>query len=72
MIPLLALWERPISTWGFLDFAKLVIIIVAACAIVYVACKAMGWIIPRWLIDMVVILVVAICAIIALTLIGSM
>ncbi len=69
---MLALWERPMAAWSFFDFAKLVIIVVAVCAIVYIAAKAMGWVIPQWLIQIAVVLAVAFVSIVALVLLASM
>lgn len=69
---LLAMWERPMSAWSFFDFAKLVILVAAFCAIVFIALKAMGINLPQWLIQMLVVVAVAFVAIVCLVLISSM
>lgn len=71
MTALVAAWDG-IRSWGFVDFAKVIIIIVAVCAVVFVACKAMGVSIPQWLIQIAVIVLVAFVAIVAITLLASM
>ena len=71
--PLVLAWlEGPVRTWSFLDFAKLVIIVLAVCAVVFVATKAMGVPIPPWLIQIALIVVIAFVAIIAISMLASM
>lgn len=72
MTMMLALWDRPIGAWGIVDFLKLVILIVACVAVAYIAFKAMGWTPPQWLVQMAIVVAVAFCAILAITLIASM
>jgi len=69
---LLADWGGSIRTWSFIDFAKLVIIVIAVCAVVFVACKAMGVAVPSWLVQIGIIVVVAFVAIVAITMLASM
>ncbi len=68
---LAAMADGPRS-WGFVDFAKAVIIVIAIVAVVYVACRAMGIAIPQWLIQIAVIVVVAFVAIFAISLLATM
>jgi len=73
MLPvLLALWDRPISSWGFVEFAKLIILVAAVCAVVFIGCKAMGWTPPPWLIQICVVVAVAFVAILAISILASM
>ncbi len=69
---LFSAWEGSVRTWSFIDFAKLVIIVLAVCAVVFVACKAMGIAVPQWLIQIGVIVVVAAVAIVAISMLASM
>lgn len=69
---ILAVWGDSLRTWSFVDFAKLVIIVIAVCAVVFVACRAMGVAVPQWLIQIGVIVVVAFVAIVAITMLASM
>ncbi len=68
----LAAWEGNIRSWSFVDIAKLIIIVIAICAIVFVACRAMGIQVPQWLIQIGLIVVIAAAAIIGITLLASL
>jgi len=52
--------------WSFGDIMIAVVIVAAIIGVVYVACRAFGVAIPQWLIQIVLICIVAAVAILAI------
>ena len=69
---LAAMWDRPVQSWGIVDILKLVILIAAAIAIVVIALKAFEIKIPDWAVKMFWVVVIAVCALIAINIIASL
>lgn len=59
-------------SWSFIDIARVIIIVIAVCAVVFIACKAMGIQIPQWAIQIGVVVLVAFVAIVAISLLATM
>ncbi len=55
-----------VAGYSFIHIATIVVVVLAVIAVVYVATKAMGVPIPQWLIQIIVICVVAAVAILAI------
>ncbi len=69
---LVALWDRPIQTWGFVDILKLVIIIAACIGITVVALRVFEIKIPDWAVKILLIVVVAVVALIAINIVAGL
>ena len=52
--------------------AKAIVIIAAVVAIVFIALKAMGLSLPTWAVQMLVIVLVAFCALVAIAVVASL
>ncbi len=72
MYALLALWDRPVSSWGVVEILKLVIIVAACIAIVVVALSVFKITIPEWAKQIFWIVVVAVVALIAINIVASL
>lgn len=67
-----ALWDKPMAAWGVFDFFKLVILIAAGIAIIWIALKALKVTIPEWAVQMFWVVLIAVAALIALNLVASL
>lgn len=69
---LLALWERSVSAWGIVDWAKLIVILCGVFAVVWVVLKVLDIKLPEWLLHIGLIVLVCIVALAAINFIASM
>lgn len=69
---LLAVFDGPLRTWGFVDFLVLIVIIAACVAIMYVALKQFGVGIPQWVVQIFWICIIACVAIFAIRFVASL
>lgn len=67
-----AILAAGLGGYSIVYLIKIAIIVAACVAILLVACRAMGVAIPQWVIQMLVIVAVAACAIIALSFLVSL
>lgn len=72
MSAVLALFNGPLTTWGIVDLLVLLVIIVACLALVRVALNRYGIVIPPWLVEVCVIVLVAVVVIVAIRFVASL
>jgi hypothetical protein len=58
-------------TWRLRDYAIAIVMFAAVCALVYVACSAMGIVIPVWAVHALWIVIVAFVVIVLIRLVTS-
>jgi hypothetical protein len=64
--------EINFHTWGFVEWLKAIVIIAACIGIVLVALRVFGVTIPEWAVKIFWIVVVAIVALAAISIVASM
>lgn len=71
MFPL-ALWDRPVAAWGFVEILIMIVIVAGCIGVAYVALRQFGVQIPPWAVQIFWIVVCAFIAIFAIRLIAGM
>lgn len=72
MNELQGLFAVNVAAWGFVDWAKAIVLVLAIVAIVYIATKAMGVPVPQWLVQICVVVLVAVVAIVAISILAGL
>lgn len=69
---MLALWEKSVHAWGFIDWAKFIVVVAVIVGIVYVVLRECGITIPGWVWHIVGLVALALVALLAIGFIASL